>query len=150
MNDAIMNVRTQRQYMRLRRILEAGSGFDRTSASGDGWAVAIGAGSGPKIEPGAHVMHMQMEVCQHDVWNGLHEMGYPQIRSCTPTHRRTTTPRNVWTVSTSDHGLPVTLLAPITASGESKEKDQCANTGLLRKKSWIVTFGIRSDRFIHA
>jgi hypothetical protein len=44
----------------------------------------------------------------------------------------------------------MTPLCLNTASGADKEKDQCANTGLLRKESWIVTFGIRSDRFENA
>jgi hypothetical protein len=44
----------------------------------------------------------------------------------------------------------MTPLCQNTASGADKEKDQCANTGLLRKESWILTFGIRSDRFENA
>jgi hypothetical protein len=155
MNSAIINVRTQRHCMRLRRILEAGtgkeaSGFDRDSTSGNGWAFAIGAGSVPTDEPRAHVMKMQREGCRRSVCSVVQGTGYPNTGSCAPTHHRSGMNQDVWTIHTSDHGLPMTPLRLHTASGAGKEKDQCANTGLLRKESWIVRFGIRSDRFVNA
>lgn len=157
MIEARINVRTQRHQMRFQRILDAGSkasgmslsGHDRDRTPGSGWATAIGAGTALRSGPQAREMQKKGRVANAER-AALSTPSANRKRGGAPTPLQTAARQDARRTRMSEQGLPVTPRRPNITSGADKEKDQCANTGLLRKESWIVTFGIRSDRFIHA
>jgi|GEM_PF-2988991 len=155
MNVRGINVRTQRQGRRFQRILEAGksfpgswaTGLDRSCMSGNGDAVAIGAGTVSTDEPLARHVHMKGRAANAE--RAMSPEGRildePKTATCAPTQARPRMIQTVMTARVNVHGLPMMRLLPITASGVGNEKDRCANTGLLRQRSLDVSFGIRSD-----
>lgn len=111
MNSAIINVRTQRQCMRLRRILETGqgarvSGLDRSRTTGNGQAAAIGAGSVSTDGPWAYVMKMQREGCQRGVCRIVYGRGLSEAGSCAPTHLRKMMDQDAGTITRVSKACP--------------------------------------------
>lgn len=148
MRCAVLPVRTQRQQRRSRRMLEAGRGaraeqmpgLDRVDAFVHGWIDAIGTGQTPARCIAVSDMSEKKEGSKLDK-NGVvtHARSGPRA-VCANTSRgnRSIAIATSWTPNTEGASL-------IAATIAGKEKDRCANTGLLRQDHVDVTFGIRSD-----
>lgn len=147
MRRAVLSVRTQRQQRRFRRILDAGRDARNERVSGlDGgdaqaWILAIGTGQQP-----AHGMSDRKEGCQLN-GNGVRTIVQAYRAGervvCANTSHATGSIVRAATRTPIADGL--SLISASVANHAGKEKDRCANTGLLRKGQLDVTFGIRSD-----
>lgn len=147
-----LSVRTERRNGRAGRMLEAAvsvpgrfvSGFDRIRMSRKGQAAAIGAGTPNGSDRRAMCSgdEKEREGCQHAecIVERMHHgrFGYRDMCANTSPVRESSLRPFETTIRISKTGRPMTVA--------DKEKDRCANTGLLRKVSLVVTFGIRSDR----
>ena len=142
-------VRTERRNQRSGRMLEAvpggfPSGLDRNRVNRKEQAAAIGAGTPTGSERRAMCSghRNEREGCQHAEYivEQMHYGGFGYRDMCANTSpaRESSLHPSETTIRTSKIGRPMTVA--------DKEKDRCANTGLLRKVSLVVTFGTRSDR----
>jgi len=133
------------------------SGMDRTRAhivlsGADAWARAIGAGSPTGTDPcrprpGDAREQRERRVSQREEQpvigsTLLRRTHRERANAC---ERTRGTGRGTMATRTCVHGQPMTPTRK-SANLPEKEKDRCANTGLLRRVSWVVTVGIRSDR----
>jgi hypothetical protein len=125
------------------------SGRDRarvsTSRMGDGGqAGAIGAGSHPPSGTGETVSKEQGRDHQRkELSTGVINREHTGGRANACTDRGS----GAVTTGTSVNGTPMTRdLRMRVKHLPDKEKDRCANTGLLQEVSLVVTVGIRSDR----
>lgn len=147
MRRAILTVRTQRQQHRFRRILDAGRdartwralGLDRADAFPCGWIVAIGTGRQPARDDRSE----RKEGSQLNATGVVSNVGNDRSGArtvCANTLQRAWSIPHATALTPTGNGSSLT-----TARVADKEKDRCANTGLLRKGQLDVTFGIRSD-----